>query len=94
MVKLEDEDGAVRRVPRCVARYETMRAAADSYLQQEGSAVKEIATAIVNCEANPNQTSCLDSGRALVAKAAEMHEALSQNAESAMERLAGDTSSH
>jgi lysine/ornithine N-monooxygenase len=92
MVDIVDENGSARKVPRCVANYEAMRAVADSYLKQEESAKTEIITVIASCQENPDQTSCLEAGKNLAAKAADLHDNLSHNAETAIELLAGHPS--
>lgn len=91
MVDAVDENGSARKVPRCVANYEAMRNVAGSYLKQEESAQSEIGTAIATCQENPDQASCLEAGKMLAAKAADLHESLSHNAEAAIGMLAGNT---
>jgi len=92
MVDVEDEIGAIHKVPRCVANYQAMRDVADAYLKQEETAKQEIAAVITNCEENPEQASCLDAGRNIASKAADLHEGLSKTAETAIERLAAGPS--
>lgn len=89
MVDAVDENGSARKVPRCVANYEAMRTVADSYLKQEDAAKSEIGTAITSCQENPDQASCLEAGKTIATKAADLHDNLSQNADSAIELLAG-----
>jgi hypothetical protein len=90
MVDTVDENGSARKVPRCVANYEAMRSVADSYLKQEDAAKTEIGTVIAGCQENPDQASCLEAGKTLAAKAADLHDSLSHNAETALELLAGN----
>jgi hypothetical protein len=89
MVDFVDENGSARKVPRCVANYEAMRSVADNYLKQEESAKTEIISVITTCQENPDQATCLDAGKNLAAKAADLHDSLSNNAETAIELLAG-----
>jgi hypothetical protein len=94
MVEAQDENGVTRKVPRCVANYEAMRAVAQNYLKQEDAATGQIVQAISSCVENPDQSACLEAGHDLAAKAADMHEALSRNASDAKERLAAAIAIH
>lgn len=90
MVDTVDENGSARKIPRCVANYEAMRSVAGSYLEQEESAKAEIHSAIASCQESPDQAACLEAGKKLAAKAADLHDNLSQNAQTAIEHLSGD----
>jgi hypothetical protein len=94
MVDITDENGAIRRIPRCVANYEAMRTVAEGYLNEEAAAEGQIVEAINLCTSNPDQAACLEAGRTLASKAAEMHDSLSRNAAEAQERLAAAIAIH
>ena len=89
LVDMEDADGDIIQVPRCVSRYHSMRAVAQEYLDKEDEARREILGAITQCHVNPNQASCLESSKVITRTAIRLHQGLASSAEAAEATLAG-----
>ncbi|MGZ3711521.1 MAG: hypothetical protein ACXVBE_07180 [Bdellovibrionota bacterium] len=75
MVDADEGNGIARRVPRCVATYENMRAIAEGYSEAEEAAREQVIARVAKIDCN-NQQDCAEAGQKMAELSIEAHQNL------------------